>query len=92
MDQPPVVAMHEVGAMLGLTRRRVATLVAREDFPAPLAILTVGRIWTSDGVRKWAEQTGRATHLIPAAAPRQPRRRADRSGGARGSGTGPVTD
>lgn len=62
--QLPVVAMSEVGQMLGVSRGRVQTLVSRPDFPAPIAALTVGRVWSSDDVRAWAERTGRVVHPV----------------------------
>jgi predicted DNA-binding transcriptional regulator AlpA len=64
--QPPVVAMGEIGQMLGVSKRRVSMLIAREDFPAPIAILSVGRIWAYQDLRTWAEDRGRTVHPITA--------------------------
>jgi len=64
--QPSVVAMGEIGEMLGLSRGRIAVLVTRADFPAPIAHLTVSRIWAYEEVKAWATGTGRAIHSIAA--------------------------
>lgn len=50
--------------MLGVTKRRVTQLVAREDFPAPIARLSVGRVWSYEQVKAWAESNGRTVHPI----------------------------
>jgi hypothetical protein len=39
-------------------------LIARDDFPAPIATLSVSRIWAYQDVRKWAEDSGRTIHPI----------------------------
>jgi hypothetical protein len=41
-------------------------LIARPDFPAPIAVLLVGRIWSYEQVKTWAENTGRVVHPISA--------------------------
>jgi len=64
--QPPVVAMAEIGQLLGVSKRRVSMLIARPDFPAPIALLSAGRIWSYEQVKTWAENTGRIVHPIPA--------------------------
>jgi predicted DNA-binding transcriptional regulator AlpA len=64
--QPPVVAMGEIGQLLGVSKRRVSMLIARDDFPAPIATLSVGRIWAYQDVRTWAEDRGRTIHPIAA--------------------------
>ena len=63
-DQPPVVAMAEIGQMLDLSRRRVAVLIGRPDFPQPVAVLTVSRVWSYDEVSAWAASTDRTVHAI----------------------------
>jgi predicted DNA-binding transcriptional regulator AlpA len=62
--QPPVVAMGEIGQMLGVSKRRVSMLIARDDFPAPIATLSVSRIWAYQDIRTWAEGRGRTIHPI----------------------------
>lgn len=53
--------------MLDVTKRRVSQLVAREDFPAPIAHLSVGRVWSYEQVKAWAESNGRTVHPIASA-------------------------
>ncbi len=50
--------------MLDVGRTRFAQLVARADFPAPVAELVMGKVWELNDVRIWAELTGR--ELMPA--------------------------
>jgi predicted DNA-binding transcriptional regulator AlpA len=64
--QPPVVAMAEIVEMLGVSRKRVSVLSNGSDFPAPIATLTAGRVWSYDDVKKWAEASGRTVSEIPA--------------------------
>ncbi|MHA3700715.1 helix-turn-helix transcriptional regulator [Jatrophihabitans sp. YIM 134969] len=59
MSDGSVVAAAEIAAMLGVSRQRVTQLTAKPDFPAPLTTLSVGKIWSYDDVRSWAEATGR---------------------------------
>jgi hypothetical protein len=64
-EQPPVVAQQEIGAMLNVSKRRVTQLIARDDFPAPIAYLGVSRVWSYDQVKTWAENGGRTVLPIP---------------------------
>lgn len=66
MDHPPpVVAMAELMVLLGVSRTRVAQLLARPDFPSPVAELSVGRLWRYDDVASYCERTGRTLHPLP---------------------------
>lgn len=56
---PPLVAAHEIGAMLNLSRQRVSQLAVDPGFPRPVAVLSVGRIWLREDIEKWARATGR---------------------------------
>jgi hypothetical protein len=58
--------MAEIVEMLGLTRKRVSVLTNGPDFPAPIATLAAGRIWSYEDVKTWAESSGRTVHPIPA--------------------------
>lgn len=49
-----VMAAAEIADYLGVSRQRVAVLVERPGFPAPIAHLSVGRIWRTSDVREWA--------------------------------------
>ena len=39
-------------------------VVVTNDSPAPLAMLTVGRIWAHGAAREWAERTGRTLYPV----------------------------
>ncbi|GAB3816115.1 DNA-binding protein [Micromonospora zhanjiangensis] len=49
-----VMAMAEIAAFLGISRQRASTLAERPDFPAPIAHLTVGRVWSTADIRRYA--------------------------------------
>jgi predicted DNA-binding transcriptional regulator AlpA len=59
-----VVAAAEVARILGVSRQRVSQVTAKSDFPAPIAALTVGKVWAYADVRAWAERTGRVVHPV----------------------------
>lgn len=63
-EHPPVVAMGELVTMLGVTRKRVSTLVNGVDFPKPVALLSVGRLWSYEDVVAWAGRTGRTVRPL----------------------------
>lgn len=47
--------MSEAAARLGVSRQRLTRIIADyPDFPAPVAELSVGRIWASEDVDRWA--------------------------------------
>ena len=48
-----VWALAEIVEYLGVSQQRVAVLVNRPDFPEPVQVLRVGRIWRADDVRAW---------------------------------------
>lgn len=54
-----VIALAEVADFLGVSRQRAAILADRPDFPAPLATLSVGRIWSTEDVRSYAARRNR---------------------------------
>ncbi len=45
----------EIGRLLGVSRQRVQQLVKTSGFPAPVAVLDMGKVWDGQQVRKWAE-------------------------------------
>ncbi|BCY08863.1 AlpA family transcriptional regulator [Actinoplanes sp. L3-i22] len=57
-----VMAAAEIADYLGVSRQRVAVLVERPDFPAPMAHLSVGRIWRTSDVRQWAANRPNRVH------------------------------
>ena len=51
--------MPEMAKILGVSRQRVYQLMdAYEDFPAPIATLAVGRIWSRADVEAWDRRHG----------------------------------
>jgi hypothetical protein len=46
--------VSEVAAELGVSRQQVANLRQRDDFPSPIASLTMGEIWDLGVIRRWA--------------------------------------
>ena len=72
----PVAALQEVAEILGVSHQRADQIAkAYGDFPEPLAVLSVGRIWSRDSVERWT-----AAH--PARPAGRPRRRRPDSDGA----------
>ncbi len=61
---PPVVALAELAKVLGVSRVRAMQLIKRAGFPAPIAVLSVGRIWAYDAVVDYCESTGRKVHPL----------------------------
>jgi predicted DNA-binding transcriptional regulator AlpA len=62
-----LLGVAEIATMLGLSRQRVNQLIQRDDFPAPEAELSAGRIWSRDAVEAWvAAHPQRATTAGPA--------------------------
>jgi len=54
-----LVGPAELTQMLDVSRTRFAQLIARADFPEPVADLVMGKIWDLADVRAWALKTGR---------------------------------
>jgi len=61
---PQVVALAELTQMLGVTKTRAMQVSRKPNFPAPLAELSVGRIWSYDAVVEFCEATGRRVNPI----------------------------
>jgi predicted DNA-binding transcriptional regulator AlpA len=62
-----LLGVAEIAAMLGLSRQRVNQLIQQDDFPAPEAELSAGRIWSREVVEAWvASHPQRATTTGPA--------------------------
>ena len=60
-----MLAFAELAAVLGVSKTRVSALIARSDFPAPIAVLTVGRIWSSDDIAEYCRRHGRPMLPMP---------------------------
>lgn len=52
-----LASIAEVAEMLGVTRRTAHRYVDRDDFPAPIGRLAVGRVWLRADVERWAKET-----------------------------------
>ena len=49
-----LVGAHEIRVILGgLSRQRLFQLTSRADFPAPVADLRQGKVWSADDVDAW---------------------------------------
>ena len=64
MQAPPVLAMGEISELLGVGKTRAQQVVANDAFPAPIANLGVGKIWSTEDVVAYCEQTGREVHPV----------------------------
>ena len=61
-----LVGAAELGEMLGVSRQRINQLTTHRDFPAPVVVLRMGKVWDLADVRTWADEHGRT--LLPLAA------------------------
>lgn len=68
---PPVVARAELRALFGVGEARIGQLTNQPDFPPTYAQLTVGRVWETKAVLKWAAANGRAIYDTPPAGGRK---------------------
>lgn len=47
----------EIGTRLGgVSRQRVQQIVSRPDFPEPLAVLGMGKVWNAEDVEAWIKE------------------------------------
>lgn len=51
-----MIGAYEIGQMLGVSRQRVQQIVSRADFPAPIKVLAMGKIWLTGDVEKWVRE------------------------------------
>lgn len=57
----PLVGVSEIRVMLGgVSRERVHQLTRRPDFPQPVAVLRMGKVWTAAAVKAWIVDSGRS--------------------------------
>ncbi|WP_254909632.1 helix-turn-helix transcriptional regulator [Micromonospora sp. NBS 11-29] len=47
------MASQEVQNMLGVSRTRAYQITNSKTFPDPVAVLSVGRIWLTEDVKRW---------------------------------------
>lgn len=59
-----VLGCVEISTMLGISTVRARQLTNSRGFPAPLAILTQGRVWSTTQVERWAQKAGRTTQPV----------------------------
>ena len=52
-DSIRLVGAHEIRDLLGVSRQRVYQLVAKPDFPPPVATLAQGKVWALPDVEAW---------------------------------------
>lgn len=64
---PHLGGVSEVAAVLKVSRQQVAKLRQRDDFPLPVAALSVGDIWDLDVIRRWNDSGLRRPTGRPAA-------------------------
>ena len=57
-----LVGPAELTKLFGVSRSRTVQISNGRDFPAPLAVLTMGSVWDLDDVTAWAESKGRTLH------------------------------
>lgn len=55
----------EIASLLGVSKQRVTALASRPDFPEPVAVLAMGKVWREDDLRQWAETQGRELQEDP---------------------------
>jgi prophage regulatory protein len=57
MDPIPLMGKAEIRTRLGgISAQRVDEIVKRPDFPRPVAVLSLGRIWHRDEVEAWVRE------------------------------------
>lgn len=54
-----IVGAQEIAHMFGVSRQRVQQLISRDDFPAPIRTLAMGKVWHTEDVIRWATAKGR---------------------------------
>jgi predicted DNA-binding transcriptional regulator AlpA len=56
-DLTDLMGLAEVAAATQVSKRTALDYTRREDFPAPLARLAAGPVWSGQDVRRWAGAT-----------------------------------
>jgi hypothetical protein len=55
-----LAGLTEIADMLDLSRQRVDQILRSDPtLPAPVAVISAGRIWRRADVERWARRTGR---------------------------------
>lgn len=77
LEEPPptLVGVTEIARALGVSKQRVSELRAtHKDFPAPVADLAAGPVWTLPSLQRFVERWPRKSGRPPAAQVRGPAR------------------
>ena len=53
IDVEQLAGAAEIAELLGVSRQRVTQLTSRPDFPEPVAVLAMGKVWALDDVKAW---------------------------------------
>ena len=48
-----LVGAAEIASMLGISRQRVHQVTTRPGFPAPVVVLSMGKVWHREEVLAW---------------------------------------
>jgi hypothetical protein len=62
---PSLAGVAEIADLLGVTRQRASTLVRSKGFPAPVAELRAGPVWTRPSVARFVDQWQRRVGRPP---------------------------
>lgn len=62
LDMDHLVGAQEIGRLFRVGRQRVQQLTSRDDFPEPVVELAMGKVWSTEDVRRWATEHGRTVH------------------------------
>ena len=54
-----LMGVAEIADLLDVSTQRVDQIARTDAFPAPVAVLTMGRIWKQTDVERWAKANGR---------------------------------
>jgi hypothetical protein len=63
---PELLGVGELAQLLGVTRQRASALAKSKNFPAPVAALRAGPVWTGPSVRRFVREWRRRVGHPPA--------------------------
>lgn len=69
VELPPVLGWTELTQTLRLSKTRLRQLEDAGALPSPIAELRMGRVWSTEDVRRWCAEHGRPMHPLVNAAP-----------------------
>jgi predicted DNA-binding transcriptional regulator AlpA len=56
IDVHHLMGAAEIEERLGVSRQRVQQIVTRDDFPAPVRVLRMGKVWETSDVERWISE------------------------------------